>query len=244
MRVGGPLKKLEELFDLRGEPTERRSWMKLTKNYELLLQSLQSHFDELDLMCELGDNILSEFTDSPDEWDVQELERELSDIFEDLPDLVFELQHYIGVFAKAMKGDVHRHGNQSYYENELSEEDNISSNVGVGDNEKEQDNPAEMPTEVGVSKCSVNLHLQHSPNRDGKQSDEDVANITHGLSMEAATSVVTYKRRKRIEPKYTYANRNICTENILFFICVLEGLGIILILIFRNNFHDFIHTNL
>ena len=99
-----------------------------------------------------------------------------------------------------MKADVNRHGNQSC-ENELSEEDNISSNVGVGDNEKEQeDNPAGVPTEVGVSKCSVNLQLRHSPNRDGKQSDEDMTNTTRGLSMEAVTSVVTYKRRKRIEP--------------------------------------------
>ena len=174
--------------------------MELTENYELLPQSLQSHFDEQDLMYKLGGNILSEFTDSPGEWDVQKLERELSYIFEGLPYLVFELQHYIGVFAKAMKGDVNRHGNQSC-ENELYEEDNISSNVGLGDNEKEeQDNPAEVPTEVGVSKCSVNPQLQHSPNRDGKQSDEDVVNITRGLSMEAATSVVTYKKRKRIEP--------------------------------------------
>ena len=99
-----------------------------------------------------------------------------------------------------MKGDVDRHGNQSC-ENELYEEDNISSNVGMRDNEKQQeDNPVEVPIEVGVSKCSVNPQLQHSPKRDGKQSDDDVANITRGLSMEAPTSVVAYKRRKRIEP--------------------------------------------
>lgn len=196
MRVGGPLKiKLEELFDLRGEPTERQSWMELTENYEPLLHSLESHFDEQDLMYELGGNILSEFPDSPGQWDVQKLERQLSDIFEGLPDLVFELQHYIRVFAKAMKGNVNRHGNQSY-KNELTEEDNISSNVELGDNEKDQQ---DNPTEVGVSKYSEDPQLQHSPSRDGKQSN-DVANDTCGLSMEAATPVVTYKKRKRLEP--------------------------------------------
>lgn len=195
-RVGGPLKvKLEELFDLRGEPTERQSWMELTENIEPLLHSLESHFDEQDLMYELGGNILSEFTHSPGQWDVQKLERQLSDIFEGLPDLVFELRHYIRVFAKAMKGNVNRHGNQSYI-NEVTEEDNISSNVGLGGNEKEQQG---NPTEVGVSKYSENPQLQHSPSRDGKQSN-DVANDTRGLSMEAATSVVTYKKRKSRGP--------------------------------------------
>ena len=35
-----------------------------------------------------------------------------------------------------------------------------------------------------------------------------------------------------------------CAGNVLFFICLLEGLGIILILILKENLPLFVHTNL